>query len=181
MRHNKIGILTAIAAAAMLAITPAAAAAPTVASPATACATVYWGSTAKVLNLSTTSSVTNIRTGRHLCFDRMVIDLNGKPAGYSVKYVSKLTGIASGLEVKTTGGAKLEILVKGQVTPTYNPGSTVKTLNYSTFRQQVWLGSFEGQTKIGLSTRAKLPMRAYILSGPGNGSRLVVDVAHYWY
>ncbi|WP_404286739.1 hypothetical protein [Glutamicibacter arilaitensis] len=180
MRRTKLGLLTALAAATMLTVTPVAAAAP-VANSATACETVYWGSFAKTSNISTTSSMTNIRTGHHTCFDRMVLDLSGKPAGYSVKYVSALTGIGSGQAVPTTGGAKLEILLKAATSPNYNPGATVKTLNYQTFRQQVWLGSFEGQTKIGVSTRARLPMRAFVLSGPGNGSRLVIDVAHYWY
>jgi len=28
--------------------------------------------------------------------------------------------------------------------------------------------------------RARLPFRVLTLDGPGSGSRLVVDVAHYW-
>ncbi|MGO2051294.1 hypothetical protein CIK76_02445 [Glutamicibacter sp. BW80] len=180
MRRTKLGLLTALTAATMLSVAPVAAAAPA-ASPAIACETVYWGSLAKTSTSSTTSSMTNIRTGRHTCFDRMVLDLSGTPAGYSVKYVSALTGIGSGQEVSTTGGARLEILLKAGASPSYNPGATVKTLNYQTFRQQVWLGSFEGQTKVGISTRARLPMRAFVLSAPDQGSRLVIDVAHYWY
>jgi hypothetical protein len=43
-----------------------------------------------------------------------------------------------------------------------------------------WAGSFEGQTTLGLGVRARLPFRAFVLPGPGSGSRLVVDVAHRW-
>jgi len=28
--------------------------------------------------------------------------------------------------------------------------------------------------------RARLPFRVFVLAGPGNGSRLVIDVAHRW-
>ena len=48
-------------------------------------------------------------------------------------------------------------------------------------RQVAWAGSFEGQTTIGLGVRARLPMRAFVLNGPGDGLRVVVDVAHRWY
>jgi hypothetical protein len=41
-------------------------------------------------------------------------------------------------------------------------------------------GSFEGQTTIGLGVRARLPFRVFTLDGPGNGSRIVIDVAHHW-
>ena len=37
-----------------------------------------------------------------------------------------------------------------------------------------------GHTKLPLGVRAQLPMRAFVLSGPGAGQRLVVDIAHKW-
>lgn len=97
-----------------------------------------------------------------------------------MKYVDTLRGIASGLPVRTTGGANLQILIHAPVSASYSPGATVKNLDYSAFKQQVWLGSFEGETMLGISTRARLPMRAFLLDGPGTGSRLVIDVAHHW-
>jgi hypothetical protein len=181
MRQKKIGILLGTMAAAMLVVASAAGAAPAPAAQATvACPTVYWGSLAKASSLSTQSAVENLRTGRHDCFDRLVIDLSGPAASYSVKYVNKLTGIGSGLPVATTGGANLEILVHASADQGFNPGTQVKNLGYTTMRQLVWLGSFEGQTKVGLSTRARLPMRVFTLAGPEGGSRLVIDVAHHW-
>lgn len=35
-------------------------------------------------------------------------------------------------------------------------------------------------SKFGLGVRARLPFRAFTLPGPGNGTRLVIDVAHRW-
>lgn len=156
------------------------------ATPAASCATVYWGSLPKTVSThSDTATVNNVRTGRHTCYDRLVIDLSGKKVGYSVRYVSNLYRDGSGQKVNLTGGAKLAISVyapayntSGQAT--YSPGFAPKTLNYTTFRQMVFLGSSEGQTELGLSTRARLPMRAFTLDGPGAGSRLVIDVAHTW-
>lgn len=51
---------------------------------------------------------------------------------------------------------------------------------WDTFRQVAWAGSFEGQTTIGLGVRARLPFRVFVLDGPSGGSRLVIDVAHFW-
>lgn len=51
---------------------------------------------------------------------------------------------------------------------------------YRTFRQVAYAGSFEGQTTLGLGVRARLPFRVFLLDGPGDGSRMVVDVAHRW-
>ncbi|GAA1405274.1 hypothetical protein AUR04nite_32180 [Glutamicibacter uratoxydans] len=184
MHRPKFALLAAAATAALLALTPGAAAAPTslaaTSTAASTCPTVAWGSLAKTKTLSTTSQIFNVRTGQHSCYDRMVIDLKAKPAGFSVKYVDTLRGIASGLPVRTTGGANLQILIHAPVSASYSPGATVKNLGYSTFKQQVWLGSFEGETMLGISTRARLPMRAFLLDGPGTGSRLVIDVAHHW-
>jgi FKBP-type peptidyl-prolyl cis-trans isomerase 2 len=46
-----------------------------------------------------TASVTNVRTGQHLCFDRMVVDLNGPAAGYTVQYVPEVVMDGSGFHI----------------------------------------------------------------------------------
>ncbi|EKA61646.1 hypothetical protein AB4028_08200 [Janibacter sp. RAF20_2_2] len=43
-----------------------------------------------------------------------------------------------------------------------------------------WGGSWEGQTTIGVGTRARLPFKVTELTGPGDSTRLVIDVAHTW-
>ncbi len=172
---------------------PAVAVASTSASTATAttCATTtaHWGSLAKSLSRMTPAPITNIRAGRNACFDRMVVDIRGKGAGYRVRYVSQVLSQGRGSVVPLRGGAKLEVVITAPAydintgTSTYNPVNSRELVNvsgFSTFRQIASGGSFEGYTTIGLGVRARLPMRVFILDGPGAGSRVVIDVAHHW-
>lgn len=65
---------------------------------ATACPT-GWGSQAETRSAGTLEPLTNVRTGRHACFDRMVVDVPGAGSselGYSVRYVSRLYQDGSG-------------------------------------------------------------------------------------
>lgn len=159
------------------------------ASAATPYCGLTWGSLLKADGAMTGAPVTNVRTGQHYCFDRLVVDLGGMPApGYSVRYVGQVIQDGSGAVVPVRGGARLQVVVKAPAydnngQPTYTPADKAGLANvsgYQTFRQVVWAGSFEGQTTIGLGVRARLPSRVFTLDGPGAGSRLVVDVAHYW-
>ncbi|WP_309405683.1 hypothetical protein [Glutamicibacter sp. PS] len=152
----------------------------TVPAPTGGCSTVYWGSLPKTSTAVGYSRLTDLRTGSHSCFDRLVLDLSGSTEGYSVRYVDQLTGIGSGLPVETIGGAQIEIRVDAPASWSLDVDPAVQRLYYHTFRQLVWLGSFEGQSKVGLSVRARLPMRVFTLDGPGDGSRLVIDVARNW-
>ena len=51
---------------------------------------------------------------------------------------------------------------------------------YRTLRDVVYGGSFEGYTAFGVGVRARPPFRVFTLAGPGNHSRIVIDVAHHW-
>ncbi|MDQ0864697.1 AMIN-like domain-containing (lipo)protein [Arthrobacter globiformis] len=148
-----------------------------------------WGSLAKTNQTMSAASVTNVRSGKYYCFDRLVIDLKGKATGYNVRYVPKVVQDGSGLPIKLRGRAFLQVTVHA---PSYDsatgkatfvPGNRSEVVNvstYKTFRQVAWAGSFEGRTTLGLGVRARLPFRVFTLAGPGNGSRLVIDVAHQW-
>jgi len=188
---NHIRSLVAVLATAAISATglvASTAAGTTTAAGATACAT-RWGSLPEASTRTTTASLTNIRAGRHDCFDRLVFDLNGRPAGYRVGYVRTMYADASGAVVPLRGGAKLRIVLTAPAydpatgRSTYspaNPRELVNVTGYRTFRQVAWAGSFEGYTTIGLGVRARLPFRVFTLAGPGTGSRIVVDVAHTW-
>ena len=174
--------LTAIVAISLasLAFVPASAA-----SAAPYCG-ITWGSGAKSAGpTGSASHLVNVRAGRHTCFDRMVVDLDGPASGYSVRYVSQVLTDGAGQVIPLAGGAKLEITIRapsndnaGQ--PTY-PGVTLQRLpgvnlaGFRTFREAKFGGSFEGQTTIGLGVRARLPFRVSKL-----GNRIVLDVAHRW-
>lgn len=147
---------------------------------------ITWGSLAKTASATTTRPLTNVRTGQHDCYDRMVFDLSGTGAtGYSVRYVSSISAEGSGLPIPVSGGAKLQIVVKAPAydsngKPTYAGvvGKTLPGVNvtgYKTFRDAKFAGSFEGQTTVGLGVRAQLPFRVFT-----SDNHVIVDVAHYW-
>jgi hypothetical protein len=131
-----------------------------------------------------------IRSGQHGCYDRLVIDL-GNSSGfknYSVRYVARVREDGSGRVVPLRGAARLELVLASvpydaQGRPTYTPPSRTDVVNvagYRTFRQVAWAGAFEGQTTLGIGVRARLPLRAFVLDGPGHDTRLIIDVAHRW-
>ncbi|HSO16805.1 MAG TPA: hypothetical protein VLS95_12705 [Arthrobacter sp.] len=161
--------------------------APGPASAAPYCGLV-WGSLAKVDADMSQAKLTNVRTGQHYCFDRLVIDLNGPVEGYTIRYVPQVTQDGSGLPIPLRGQAFLQVTVnapayddKGE--PTYKPANQNELTDvngYQTFRQVAWAGSFEGYSTLGLGVRARLPFRVFTLAGPDAGSRLVIDVAHFW-
>lgn len=144
-----------------------------------------WGSLPKAVTTGSTGEVDGVRTGRHPCFDRLVVDVDGGDvAGYFVHYVDQVTMDGSGAVVPVRGGARLMVIATAPVDPsipTFRPGREVADVRgYRTFRHVAWAGSFEGQTSFGLGVRARLPFRVFTLDGPGDGSRLVLDVAHRW-
>jgi hypothetical protein len=153
---------------------------------ATTCA-VTWGSLAKSSATMVRGPVTNVRAGRHTCFDRLVVDVKGRAPGYTVKYVSAVLTEGQGAVVPLRGGAKLLVVVRAPAdastgaagfTPA-NPREVVNVAGFSTFRQVAWAGTFEGQTSLGLGVRARLPFRVFTLQD-ATTSRLVIDVAHHW-
>jgi hypothetical protein len=169
---------------------------PSVAGAASAPACgITWGSMAKAAPQMTGATLTGVRTGRHDCYDRLVIDLAGRPtAGYDVRYITPpYRADGSGAPLLVAGGAVLQVVVRA---PAYDPsgrptvpwrGTAVVVRpaqfdagGFRTFEDLVWGGSFEGQSSFGLGVRARLPFRVLQLDGPGARTRLVIDVAHKW-
>ncbi|WP_435798704.1 AMIN-like domain-containing (lipo)protein [Streptomyces prasinus] len=196
MQTRTIYVTLALVGATLSTAAAPALAAPSAAPAATApsCPT-GWGSTAKSATSGTAPAtpVRDIRTGRHDCYDRMVVDLPGAggsgsagAVGYTVRYVDRLYQDGSGTHIPVTGGAVLEVRMTA---PSYDPETGeatyparagqplpgVDTAGYRTFRDTRFAASFEGDTQIGLGVRARLPFRVLQLQ-----DRLVVDVAHSW-
>jgi hypothetical protein len=154
-----------------------------------------WGSLPETVDAGDADPVvTDVRAGRHACFDRVVVDLRGPAArapSYDVRYLPAVAAQGSGAPVPLRGGAALQVIVRapahdGQRRPTYLPADTAEVVDVGGFRsvrQVAWAGSFEGQTSLGIGTRARLPFRTFVLLGePGSErtARLVVDVGHRW-
>ena len=175
-----IGAATATAA-------PAPASASTATSSAATVCEQVWGSLPKSRSTMVAGPMTNIRSGRHTCYDRLVVDVRGAAAGYRVAYVSQIIQDGSGAVVPVRGGAKLQITINA---PAYNdageatyqppnPPEAVNVSGYQTLRQVRWRGSFEGASGIGVGVRARLPFRVFTLTDGGT-SRVVIDVKHTW-
>jgi len=148
---------------------------------------ITWGSLDKSAGALSQAPVTNVRAGRHDCYDRLVIDIAGADNGFTVSYESTVYD-QGGAAIALRGGAFLAINL---LNPAYdedgastydpsNPRELVNVAGWRTFRQAAWGGSYEGYTTIGLGVRARLPFRAFSLDGPGGASRVVIDVAHKW-
>ncbi|GAA0930520.1 hypothetical protein GCM10009554_13700 [Kribbella koreensis] len=192
-RHHRpirtaLAVLTLAAVPAGAVSVPAHAASTASTAAAATCA-ARWGSLPEASTYRGYGLLTNVRTGRHACYDRIVFDVQGKPSWFRVHYVKNIYTIGEGKLIPLRGGAKLEIILS--VTPydtddgyvTYDPPNHNELTNvrgYRTFRQVVDAGSFEGETVIGVGVRARLPFRVFTLTGAGNTSRIVVDVAHRW-
>jgi hypothetical protein len=174
-------------------LSAAAAALTGAALPATAapgCSTA-WGSQTESAVADGGGTLDDARSGRHACYDRLVLDLDGIDASevsYDVRYVREVITDGSGEVIPLRGAADLQVLVHtpahtGRGAATYDPRNDAEALDvsgYSTFRQVAWGKSFEGESRFGVGVRARLPFRVQVLDGPGDGSRLVVDVAHTW-
>jgi hypothetical protein len=193
MRKGRRGALLAAAllvGTASVGVTvPVASAATTAAAPAVSACPTGWGSLPKTAPTAAYNPLSDIRTGRQDCFDRMVFDVPGAGTnriGYRATYVKHFDQDGTGDRIPVSGGAILEIYVSA---PSYDPDSGgqvypgrggqalpgVDLTGYQTFRDAKFGASFEGTTQVGLGVRAKLPFRVFQLP-----DRLVVDVAHRW-
>jgi hypothetical protein len=153
-----------------------------------------WGSLPKAQSAADAEMVTDVRAGRHACFDRLVVDLGGQDVSfgsYDVRYVPVVLEDARGTAVPVRGAADLQIALRAATydqygNATFAPGDgqeVVDVSGYSTFRQVAWAGSFEGYTTMALGVRARLPFRVFTLPGTAQSDhtpRLVIDVAHSW-
>jgi hypothetical protein len=142
-----------------------------------------WGLLPEASEYGGPGLLTNVRTGRHTSFDRIVFDVEGRPSWRLVHYVKNVVTMGQRDVVPLRGDAKLEIVLsvpsyddagRGTYHPADHNELTV-VVAYRTFRQVADAGSLEGRTTIGLGVRAHLPFRVFTLTG-----RVVVDVAHNW-
>jgi hypothetical protein len=149
---------------------------------------ITWGSVDKQSSTGTGGQLTNVRAGRHDCYDRLVIDLGGTTSfnQWSVGYVNQVRTDPADQLVTLQGGARLQIRLRGVNGDSYavaqqaDPLHVVNVSGFRTLRQVALTGSFENVTSFGVGVRARLPFRVFTLSGPGATSRVVVDVAHRW-
>jgi hypothetical protein len=125
-------------------------------------------------------TVTDIRTGRHDGFDRVVFEMGGAGVpGWDVRYVGAASSQGSGEPIAVAGEAVLQVTVTGAGYPYETgveefpgpdplPGSGTANVTEIAFD-----ATFEGTTVAFVGTGAESPFRVYALQDP---TRVVVEI-----
>ncbi|MTB71269.1 hypothetical protein GGG17_04635 [Arsenicicoccus sp. MKL-02] len=87
--------------------------------------------------------------------------------------VAGYVGRAKGSQVIAVG-SRTQLVPVG-----VKPGEALPT-SFTTVRGVVYAGKVDGPDAVGIVTRARLPYRIFVVTGPGSHNRIVVDVAHRW-
>lgn len=139
---------------------------------------ITWGSLPREAGSLSTATLTEVRSGQHECWDRVVFELTGPADGYRAAYGDVFTqGQGLLMNPYVAGGAVIGIVL---LAPANANPATPTVIGYRTLRGVLFGGSFEGYTTFAVGVRAQLPFRVFVLSGPGTHSRIVLDVAHTW-
>jgi hypothetical protein len=125
-----------------------------------------------------TPVVKGVRFAAHGGFDRVVVDLQGPPTGYRVRWVTQLLQDGSGDPVDVKGGAYLQLALSPAAAHTEDGKPTWDRLQRAALpnlQSVVRTGDFEGAVTVGLVLRHRAGFRVDEQSGP---YRLVIDIAH---
>ena len=127
-------------------------------------------------------TVTDVRTGRHDGFDRVVFEVDGAGTpGWDVRYVDSASGQASGEDIPVAGDATLQVTITGVGYPTetgieeYDGSQPLPGNGTEVVTEVVWDSTFEGTSVAFIGATRATPFRVYLLEDPG---RVVVDVVH---
>lgn len=124
-------------------------------------------------------TVTDVRTGRHDGFDRVVFELAGAGTpGWDVRYVDSATAQGTGAPIDLEGPAYLRVAMTGTTYPYESGADEVPRGPVGDAGTAVtgafYDGTFEGQSLAYVGTGTEAPFRVYALSDP---ARVVVEVA----
>jgi hypothetical protein len=129
-----------------------------------------------------TPVLTNIRTGQHPGFDRIVLDMTGPAPGvHTNQWVDELIADGSGDVVWLTGEFFTALSLTPAVAhndagaPTYAGPRQFRTRDLHNVMAVSVTGDFEGYLSIGLGTRTRTSVHVFTLTAP---TRVVIDVAH---
>ncbi|GAA3756500.1 AMIN-like domain-containing (lipo)protein [Salinactinospora qingdaonensis] len=135
--------------------------------------------------------IREVRAGRHNCFDRVVIEVDGTAeTGFDVAYQSQVLAPGSGTPVPVAGAAALRVIVRSPAQGYPGTGTTEPLATqgehfipesdlsgWGALRSVRNAGSFEGQTTFALGAREELPFRAFSHLD-GSVREVVIDIAH---
>lgn len=123
--------------------------------------------------------LTNIRTGQHPGFDRVVLDFTGPAPTATNRWVDELVADGSGDVVWLTGEHFVEVVATPVVAhddggnPTYGGPQKFRTRDLRNVMAIAIIGDYEANLSIGLGTRSRTWVRVFALASP---TRLVIDV-----
>ncbi len=123
--------------------------------------------------------VADLRYARHGSFDRVVVDLRGRRAGFATFFTDRLSYDPSGQPVPLRGRYATYLTLTPAVTYGYEgenlyDGPRLRRPEFPALRGLALVGSWEGQTTFGFTSRTR-PYRIFTLTDP---SRVVIDFRH---
>jgi hypothetical protein len=123
-------------------------------------------------------TLTDVRAGGHIGFDRVVFEFRGAVPEHRVRYVDQLVQDGSGRPVSVAGAADLEVVFRGANAHRQDGSPTISPRRFSTgltaVKEVVQAGDFEAVVTYGIGVDRKRPIKVSTLSNP---SRLVIDVS----
>ncbi|MEU4762820.1 hypothetical protein AB0H12_06175 [Actinosynnema sp. NPDC023794] len=173
-RFRKLALLVFAMAAVGVAV-PAA-------SAASGASGAFGGSAASgASSMTQTPVLTGVRTGRHVGFDRVVLDLNGHRPEFFIRSVDQLYEDGSGHPVSLPGAYFLEVRLAPAAAHddngnlTYTGPRKFETPALTNVRAFAITGDFEANLTVGLGMRRDSWHRVFLLDSP---TRVVIDVGH---
>jgi hypothetical protein len=127
------------------------------------------------------AELTDITSGRHDTFDRIVLAFDGPAPECSAGYVDQIVADGSGQPISVDGNVFLQVTLRGAAAhddagqQTYNGPTTIDTADLKNIAAVTKAGDFEGHVTIGLGMDKKTHYNVFALSGP---TRVVIDVGH---
>jgi hypothetical protein len=138
------------------------------------------GVTAAAQPAPTIPTLTNIRTGQHPGYDRIVLDFAGGPApAVTNQWLDELRSDGSGEIFWLTGEYFVNVVSHvanahdAAGNPTYTGPQRFRTRDLRNVMAVGLTGDFEGYVSIGLGTRTQTWVRTSTLTSP---TRVVIDV-----
>jgi hypothetical protein len=154
-----------------------------------------WGTGEETAAPYSTDALYLARVGKHDCYDRLVLDVNGSAdVGYAVRYVPVVTVDGSGKPLPVAGKAALQVVVHapplGLDNGGHQPGrlfantgdhlyTADQLARWQSLRAVRFAGFFEGRSTLAVGVRERLPFRVSSqLDRANQVRRVVIDIAH---
>lgn len=127
-------------------------------------------------------TVTEIRTGLHDGYDRVVFEVEGTGTpGWDVRHVDEAAGQGSGMTIPVEGEAILQVTITGVGYPTetgieeYDGSTPLPGAGTEVVTEVVWDSTFEGTSVAFVGLTEETPFRVYELDDP---ARVVLEIVH---